>query len=271
MNFCGHKDASEKVRNQIDRVVNIWERHLGDNLVGVYLHGSMALECFCEEMSDIDLLIVTSAKMSPQLRRAVVKDILDADGKPCPLEMSAIYECDLVPWHHPTVCQFHYSDYHTENYQKLLGGELDGYFIADNDFDDPDIACHVTLTNQCGICLCGKPIEEVFPTVPEKDFINSLCCEIDDYDFYAYKPRYLASNILILGRVLSYFTEKRILSKYEAGVWARDRLPEKHSHIFDEALKVWFEQKVPSGYDGEELESLRVYLIDRIKSEMAKR
>ena len=37
---------------------------LGDNLSGIYLHGSAAMGCFNEEKSDIDLLVVINRDMS---------------------------------------------------------------------------------------------------------------------------------------------------------------------------------------------------------------
>ncbi|MDD6156298.1 MAG: nucleotidyltransferase domain-containing protein [Lachnospiraceae bacterium] len=37
---------------------------LGDNLTGVYLHGSAAMGCFNPEESDIDLLVVVKDALS---------------------------------------------------------------------------------------------------------------------------------------------------------------------------------------------------------------
>ena len=162
------------------------------------------------------------------------------------------------------LCQFHYSEYHRENYRRLLAGELTEYFIVDRDFGDPDIACHVRLTRQCGVCACGKPVLEVFPPVPEADFLDSLCRDVDDYDFSAYEPRYFASNILILGRVLSYLKERRILSKYEAGLWTAERVPARFRPIVEEALRSWYAGEPMGKPDPAALEQLRRYLIDEI-------
>ena len=41
--LLGYKDLPMEILNQINSVVDIWKRHMGANLIGVYLHGSIAL------------------------------------------------------------------------------------------------------------------------------------------------------------------------------------------------------------------------------------
>ena len=62
--------------------------------------------------------------------------------------------------------------------------------------------------------------------------LNAFCPESgDEYDFHAYNPRYFASNVLILGRILSFKKERRILSKYESGLWMIDYVPEELKYL----------------------------------------
>jgi len=265
MNFENYKTISKETNEQIKNVCEIWSRHLEKDLLGIYIHGSMALNCFLEGVSDIDILIVSNSRITREKRLLIAKDIINIDQKPCSLEMSALWVDDLYLWKYPTPCQFHYSDYWTEHYLKLLNGEIKESFIIDEDFKDSDIACHIHLTNQCGICVYGKSIEEVFPKVPEEDFWKSISNEIEDYDFHAYNPKYFASNILILGRILSYKKENRILSKYEGGLWTLNYVPEKFRYIIDDALKVWYMGTEMLNYNKEDLENLRKYLIDEIR------
>ena len=42
---------------------------LGDNLVGIYLRGSAAMDCFNEKKSDIDLLTVVDRPISDEEKR----------------------------------------------------------------------------------------------------------------------------------------------------------------------------------------------------------
>lgn len=265
MEFQTFDTISASVRTQLDRVKNIWESHLGADLTGIYLHGSLCLGCFREGVSDLDILIVTERRLSHDERLSIAAEIINADQCPCPLEMSALWTGDLHPWQHPAPCQFHYSDYWTEHYSKLLSGEITDSFLLDTDFPDSDIACHVKLTRQSGIVLCGKPIDAVFPEVPEGDFWASISADIDEYDFNAYQPKYFASNILILGRILSYKKEGRILSKYDGGVWMQNYVPERYRGIVDRALAAWYEGKVMPIFPEQDLEGLRAFLIAEIK------
>lgn len=84
--------------------------------------GSLALGRFAEPVSDLDLLIVTGRRMPRRERLSVAAAVLEADRKPCPLEMSALYIGDLRPWRHPAVCQFHYSGMWSDTYRRLLDG-----------------------------------------------------------------------------------------------------------------------------------------------------
>lgn len=265
-NFKNYDTISDDIKNQIDRVCKIWFKHLNDDLLGIYIHGSMALKRFQEDISDIDILIICKGRIPRTLRIALAKDIIEADLNPCPLEMSAICITDLQPWKYPTMCQFHYSDYWTEQYQKIIDGTMDDCFIIDNDFEDADIACHVKLTKQCGICVYGKAIDEVFPDVPEEDFWQSISCDVDDYDFNAYKPRYFTSNILILGRILSYKKERKILSKYDGGLWTLAYVPKQYQYIIKNALNTWYNKDELQEYKQEDLAALREFLMKEIKA-----
>ena len=266
--FQSFQTLSPEAKEQISRMADIWLKHLGEALTGIYLHGSLALESFAEGSSDVDILIVTERKIPREERLSIAKDIIDIDKKPSPLEMSAIYINDLSPWRYPTFCQFHYSDTWIERYEQMIRGELKENFIVDIDFDDHDIACHVQLTNQCGLCVYGKPISEVFPTVPESDFWDSISREVDEYDFNAYHPRYFASNILILGRVLSYKAQKRILSKYDSAMWTKEAVPERLRYIIDNAVQNWFFGGEAVQYKQEDLNELKRFLINEIKQEV---
>lgn len=266
MEFQNYDTVSPPVREQIERVCGIWKSRLGEDLLGIYLHGSMALGRFRENVSDIDLLILTKKRLPRQTRLNLAKEILMVDQAPRPLEMSALFYRDLHPWQHPAPCQFHYSEYHRKRYQNLLNGTLSGSFLLDTDFKDPDIACHVRLTRQCGICLCGIPVKEAFPIVPEEDFWQSLCQDIEEYDFYAYSPRYFASNLLTLVRILSYKQEHRILSKYDAGLWALDVLPSSFHGLVRQAIREWYGGEPSGSHSPAALQALRDYLVQQIKT-----
>ncbi len=265
MDFKNYETLSVAVKEQIKKLTDIWTSSLGSSLVGIYLHGSISLNCFVEGSSDIDIIIVSDRKISRDERLDIAKRIIEIDYKPSPLEMSAIYINDLKPWKFPTPCQFHYSDFFAEQYNKMLSGEIKEHFIIDEDFTDEDIACHVNLINQSGICIYGKPIKDVFPLVPETDFWESISSDIE-MDFNALIPRYFASNILNLGRVLSYKYEKRILSKYDAGIWTLNHVPKKYKYIIDNYIKSWYLGTGNTNFNEEDLNELKELLVEEVCS-----
>ncbi|MBE6753589.1 MAG: DUF4111 domain-containing protein [Ruminococcaceae bacterium] len=264
--FRNYDTISPAYREQILALDEIWKKHLGGAFVGLYIHGSLCLGCFQEGVSDIDALILTARKLTTEERAAITADVLKLDGKPAPLEMSAICISDLTPWKHPVLCQFHYSDYWKERCRDYLEGRSDYAFVITHEFDDPDLTSYIRLLRQCGICVEGQPVEQIFPHISDEDFWAAISCDTEDYDFHAYNPRYFASNILILGRILSFKRERRILSKYDGGLWTIDHVPDRFRGIVADALRVWYDGGVMPEYDESELTALRDYLVSEIQN-----
>ena len=61
---CHWRDCPDDVRNLVNHVLEDYRAILADNLVGFYLHGSLAMGCFNPELSDIDFLAVVSRPMT---------------------------------------------------------------------------------------------------------------------------------------------------------------------------------------------------------------
>lgn len=76
-------DAPAAVVAQVGRLTDGLRVLLGDNLLGVYLHGSLAMGGFNPERSDSDLLVATQDGMSAAARRDVARLLLELSGAPC--------------------------------------------------------------------------------------------------------------------------------------------------------------------------------------------
>ena len=183
--LVGYNDLPKEISHQIDKVVNIWEKYVNDELVGVYLHGSIALNAFNPKSGDIDILVVVNKSLDIPTKLAIAKEIIEIDKKPCSLEMSAILLNDAKEWKTPGNCVFHYSDYWTENYREKLNNRDAECYVVDNEFPDADVTSYIKLLKQCGIRLYGKEIEEVFADVSDEDFWLAISADIDEYDFHA--------------------------------------------------------------------------------------
>jgi predicted nucleotidyltransferase len=134
---------------------------IGPPLVGVNLHGSLAMGCFNPRSSDIDILVAAAIGLSPEVRLGLADHLLAHSGAPHPLEISVLSLAGLRPWRHPAPYDFHYSESWRERFVDARGhGE------APPGGEDPDLAAHVTALLHRGVRVWGRPIAEVFPPAP---------------------------------------------------------------------------------------------------------
>ena len=264
MNFYSYYTLPREVKKQIENVLSIFTESLNGSLIGIYLHGSAVLNCFIEDKSDIDILIVSHRRLIADERLELARKMLEIHKKPSPIELSVIFTEHLKPCKHPTPCQFHFSDYWEVEYKRMIEVGDFTHWILNKDFEDTDIACHVKLIKQSGICLLGRPIDEIFPDVPETDFWNSISCDIDDFDFSNYGSSYFTSNILTLCRIWSYKVKEKIISKYEAGLWAESRVPQQVKYIVINATASRYCNEKQIEYNVADLELLKSYIINEI-------
>ena len=159
-------------------IVAIFRKEMGDNLVGLYLHGSLAMGCFHPAKSDIDFLVVAKEKLDPEIKKCIIKKLLalhdriPGDGG---LEMSILLERHLKPFIYPTPFELHYSPHYR------------GKYISDENYpcaglEDKDLAAHIMVTYHRGIVLYGKPIKDVFDPIPEQYYIDSIISDVKNAD-----------------------------------------------------------------------------------------
>lgn len=209
-----------------------------DNLVGIYLHGSLAMGGFNPESSDIDFLVVVKEKLSLKTKKKLIDWTLQS-AKHSPenrLEYSLLTLGQVKKFQYPTPFELHYSNEWQEKYRR---GDFDW---AKQNFD-PDLAAHFVITKKRGLVLTGKPINEIFPLIPEKYYLDSI---IKDFRWSEEKIikgpdsgicRVPVYGVLNFCRALAYLQDKLITSKVEGGQWGLINLPEKYHKIIREALK----------------------------------
>lgn len=227
---CGHRAAG-----QLHRLTAILREHVGEALVGVYLHGSLAMECFNPRRSDIDVLVVVSTPLSTAFRRQLLGALMRASGDPFPLEISILLHADLRRWKYPTPYLLHYS----ESWRERVAAFLATPGIDDQDAafhgEDPDLAAHITVVNTRGVRLEGAPIADVFPPVPADDYKHSILLDLDWGMRRAREdPVYLVLNAC---RVLAFLQEGHVLSKLEGGAWGLGSLPRVFIPLLESALE----------------------------------
>jgi predicted nucleotidyltransferase len=192
---------------------------LGANLRGMYVYGSLAFECYNPARSDVDVLVVTRRRMSPETRRGL-SSLFRQLQRAAPLEISFLSRADLEPWRYPTPFDYHFSA------ESELHDRTAEYF-----------ATEIANALERGVALVGPPPAEVFPVVPHEDFLDSVERDLVwARDHVAERPGYAVLNGC---RVVAYRREGKVISKAEAGEWGVREAPTRFRTLIAEAAAIY--------------------------------
>lgn len=192
---------------------------LGENLVGLYVHGSLAFGCFTWQNSDIDYLAVVKRPLTQTEKEAYIDALLQINRSAPPkgIEMSVVLEEHCRRFVHPTPYELHFSNAHLARAE----ADLTAYCEAMRGLD-PDLAAHFTVTRAVGKVLYGAPVAEVFAPVPREAYLDSIRQDMENAaEDILQNPVYV---ILNLCRVLAAVKEGLVLSKASGGGWAMPRI-----------------------------------------------
>lgn len=232
---------------------------LQDNLVGIYIHGSIAFGCFNWSKSDIDFLVVVQKEPDLAEKKALIQTLLQLEPV-CPpkgFEMSVVLRHCCENFIYPTSYVLHYSNI----YKKRCQTDLDAYCREMNG-TDADLAAHFTVTRAVGITLCGEEIQNVFGPVPSRYYEESIYKDSQNAEEDILKnPVY---TILNLCRVLAYQKETLILSKKSGGLWALRTIPSSFSALVGQALHC-YESDAAFSFDPKEMARFAAYMLAQLK------
>ena len=230
---------------------------LGDDLTGIYIHGSIAFGCFRWENSDVDFLAVTRRPLSLNEKTSMIRALLNRvpESPEKGIEMSVVTEAACRDFVYPTPYELHFSNAHLTAYRADLIGHCQKLCGT-----DPDLAGHFSVTKAKGIVWHGKPIDEVFPDVPRSALLASIRNDIMDArdEGILENPIYY---ILNLCRVIVCQEQCLLLSKKEGGEWGILNLPEQYRAIIQSALDAY---TTGSPVNAAGADAFRDYAIDRI-------
>lgn len=254
-------DCPDNVQAQVNTFLETLREILEDNLVGIYLHGSLAMGCFNPERSDIDLLIVTRHGMTVGTKRIIAELLLRSSIAPSPIEISFLVEQQIRLFQHPLPFDMHYSESWREKYQQALAnGEWTRW--NNETKKDIDLSAHLMVTRKRGICLYGKP--GVLPDVPAHYYSASIMSDYEDArDAKAKMPVYFVLNTC---RVYAYLLEGSIFSKDEGGVWVLRSLPEELRGVVAQALEIYRGNRKDENFDEIALTGFALYMDEHIKA-----
>ena len=204
---------------------------LGENLVGIYLHGSAAMGCFNAQKSDIDLLTVVNGAPPDEDKRRYMDMVvaLNALAPSKGIEFSMIRADVCRPFVYPTPFELHFSTAHLTWYQRDPQD-----YVSKMKGTDRDLAAHIMIVYHRGRCLWGREIRSVFEDVGEEAYMDSIWHDVERAgEDILEAPVYTALNLC---RALAYRKEKLILSKQEGGQWGLKNLPERYGSLIRRAL-----------------------------------
>lgn len=207
---------------------------LGDNLIGIYLHGSAAMGCLNPQKSDLDLILVVEKEIPDAAKLEFMRNVvkLNEEAPAKGIELSIVKKAYCDPFVYPTPFELHFSCMH-----------LNWFIENPNDYvekmkgTDKDLAAHFTIIRRYGIVLYGAGIEEVFGEVPAKDYIDSLWFDVENAcEDIVENPLYVTLNLC---RVLAYLQEGLVLSKQAGGEWGMRTLQGKFHSLIKTALECY--------------------------------
>jgi predicted nucleotidyltransferase len=210
-----------EIRPQVGSVVAELEQALGADLVGVYLHGSAVLGCFGPR-SDIDLVGVLRLALSDERRRGLIERLLefsvpyDSAGALRPVELDLVLASALDPWRYPTPFELHFSE---EFRGRFEAGELEAW----EGLESHTFAANVTVLRSAGVVLGGSPIDDLFPDVPEADYVDALTRDLASCrETFPQRPNY---GVLSIARIWATVATGEPHSKTSGAEWTLPRLP----------------------------------------------
>jgi streptomycin 3"-adenylyltransferase len=251
-------DCPASVRDEVNQLVAALQEALGRSLIGVYLHGSLAMGSFNPNRSDIDVLVVTRNHTQPNARRKVAEALLRLSNHPYPIEISLLTWDDLHPWRHPAPFDLHFSE---EWRAKFVGALAQAVFQPQVPPVDGDLAGHITVARQRGVALFGPAVADVFPLVPHEDYLDSVRADVlESLSTIHDNPMYAVLNAC---RTLAYLTDGAIRSKDEGGAWGLAHLPEDQRFVVAQALAIYRGDAMPT-FDPSALEKFARFASDQI-------
>ncbi len=258
----GWPDCPEPIRQQVQRLIDAFQASLSENLIGMYLHGSLAMNCFNPVHGDIDVLAVVATPLAVSLKYDLARSLLRLSGMPSPIEISVLGEEHLRTWEYPTPYDFHYSEIH----RSRIEGDLTSWRWRNWNSQtqwDLDLAAHITVLNERGVRLIGQEIAAVFPTVPREDYIDSIIA--DYYQMREADNRENIDFVLNTCRIYAFLLEGKVCSKVEGGLWAVRTLPPPYRGIVRQALDIYRGNQALTPFDANALVHFSGYMNQHIR------
>jgi predicted nucleotidyltransferase len=221
------------MQQQLKDSLELLNRLLGPDLLGVYLYGSSVVGGL-QKYSDVDLFVVTNRGTTSEEKNKLVANLLQISGiymkssKP-PIEMTIVQKAAINPWQYPPFFDFQYGEWLRQSFEDEIIEPWLNYTM-------PDLALIVTQILLKSQTLWGSEPEHLLAPVPYHDFIKAM---LHDLNRLATDLEHDTRNVLLTyGRIWSTLATNEIRSKPAAADWTMNHLPKEYQPVMKRAKSI---------------------------------
>ncbi|MEK3799321.1 aminoglycoside adenylyltransferase domain-containing protein [Peribacillus sp. FSL H8-0477] len=217
------------VQSVLNEYMTLLNERLPNTLVGLYLHGSIALNAFVENSSDIDFLTIINHRLATS-EAAILYEIHQSIARNSKPDMDGYY---LI--------------------QEEIGSQAEGLYYNGGQLQDKTVINPVTwwILKNKGIPVLGEELNFAVDRMDLLSYVSenmntywaNRIRKIEDSDPLLLLPKEFLNEEIqwsILGILRQYYTlrEHDIISKLGAGEYALKHIPEEWHHIINEAIQI---------------------------------
>lgn len=223
--------CSKVIRSEVNTLQMELQRLQSNSLIGMYIHGSLALGGFNPTRSDINLIVVMRQRMDVETKRIVAPLLMRLSKMPCPFDIHFLVSSDIFPFRHPLPYDLYYNETKRERMQQDLRNST---WRQWNDYVEYDPSLTIALYQPL---ICLEPLATELPAVPEQEFHKALIENVQAAQRYPLHDP--ISFVLNACRDAAYLRDSSILSKDAGGVWGLTFLPEQYHPLMQQVLSLY--------------------------------
>lgn len=223
-------DAEQLLLPIKDRYVTI----LSDNLIGIYLYGTLADGCFQWEYSNINIITVVRKSPSDAQKIALIETLYSMSNElpPHGINMTVLLGEHLRQPPYPMPYELHYENTYKSDYE-----HNPGRYCQKMHGRDTRLTLDLLSVSTKGICLIGTEIQKVFSAPRRADVISAWRERLVNAENLLHEcPVYY---ILSMCKALAYIRNRLYLSMINAGKWAMKNMPSDYQPLIQAAINAY--------------------------------
>ena len=212
-------------QEQINQAVSILQELFPQELIGIYLYGSAALDGLRPE-SDLDLLIFTDRPLTESARASLTQELLCLSGRPRsdrrPIELSVVNRHAIDPWRFPPRFEYMFGEW--------LRTDMENGTVP-QPFSDPDNVLLLWQARLHAIPLTDQSpaIDKLIAPIPFDEIRRAIRGTLPNV-LSSYKGDE-RNALLTLSRMWYTLDTRAFASKDRAALWAEGKVPAEHASL----------------------------------------